>query len=159
MQLPLLLRDVRLGVIAMVPNLLPILAVMGIMGIFGIPIDMNNMLVASIAIGIAVDDTIHFLHQFRVHFADSGDVEAAIDHAFGHAGRAMTLTTLILVGGFLVMFAGAMHSTVIFGLLVTLAMLFALVFDVVFSPALLRLAYRSKTAPTAPEGAHSASPA
>ncbi|MFT5431096.1 MAG: putative RND superfamily exporter protein, partial [Myxococcota bacterium] len=76
----LLLGDVKLGLIAMVPNLLPIILILGLMGFAGIPIDMMNMMIASIALGIAVDDTIHFLHHFRTAYAAHGKVEEAIQH-------------------------------------------------------------------------------
>ncbi|MGD8863045.1 MAG: MMPL family transporter, partial [Myxococcales bacterium] len=69
----LLLRDVKLGLVSMLPNLLPIAGLVALMGFSGIPIDVNNLLIGSIAIGIAVDDTIHFLHQFRAHYATHGD--------------------------------------------------------------------------------------
>ena len=95
----LLLRDIKLGLISMVPNLLPVISVMGVMGFSGIPLDTANLIIASIVIGIAVDDTIHFLHQFRVHLANYGDVDLAIDHAFTHTGRAMAVTSLLLVMG------------------------------------------------------------
>ena len=62
----------------MVLNLLPIVLVAGFMGFADIRIDMANLLIASIAIGIAVDDTIHFLHRYRVHMSTFGKVEAAI---------------------------------------------------------------------------------
>ncbi|MDJ0762482.1 MAG: MMPL family transporter [Myxococcota bacterium] len=140
----LLLRDIKLGLISMVPNLLPVVSVMGIMGFASIPLDTANLIIASIVIGIAVDDTIHFLHQFRVHYADYGDVDAAIDHAFSHTGRAMTSTSIILVMGFLVFLAATMYPLARFGALAGLAIIFALLFDLIVGPALLRLAYRSK---------------
>ncbi|MDD9934166.1 MAG: efflux RND transporter permease subunit [Myxococcales bacterium] len=133
-----LLRDLRLGMIAMVPNLLPIAAIMGFMGFVGIPIDLNNILLGSIAIGIAVDDTIHFLHQFRSHHSAHGSVEAAIEHAFAHAGRAMMTTSFILVAGFMVFNAASMYNLQRFGLLVGLTLVLALLVDLLFAPALLR---------------------
>lgn len=142
----LLLRDPRLGLIAMVPNLWPIACMMGYMGFAGVPLDVNNVLLASIAIGIAVDDTIHFLHQFRRHFVAHGDVDAAIEHSFSHAGRAMLSTSAILVSGFLVFLFAFMSNTRLFGVLAAMAVLFALVADLVLTPALLRVLYRSRPA-------------
>lgn len=139
-----LLRDWRLGILAMVPNLLPIIAVMGFMGFVGIPIDMNNILLGSIAIGIAVDDTIHFLHQFKSHFRVHHDVEAGIQHAFDHAGRAIVTTSVILVGGFCTFLAAEMANLMRWGLLVALTLLLAVIVDLVFTPALLRAIYRPR---------------
>jgi hypothetical protein len=144
-----MLRSVRLGLIGMVPNLLPILAIMGVMGAFDVPIDMVNLLIASIAIGIAVDDTIHYLHHFQVHYDANGRVEAAIHHTVKHAGRAMLSTSLILCLGFLVYVTANMYNTQRFGALVALTVVFALLIDMVFAPALLRTIYRDRPATAA----------
>jgi uncharacterized membrane protein YdfJ with MMPL/SSD domain len=136
-----LLRSLKLGLVAMVPNLMPILFILGIMGAVGIPIDMNNLLVASISIGIAVDDTIHMLHQFRVHHRVHGNVEAAINQAFNHSGRAMVATSIVLMLGFFIYVGATMANIQRFGLLIGLTALMALLIDLIFSPALLRTFY------------------
>ncbi len=140
-----LLRDVKLGLVAMVPNLLPIAYIMGIMGFAAIPIDMANMLIASIALGLAVDDTIHFLHHFRVHYDRTGDVEGAIAHSVRHSGRALVITSIILSGGFFVYLAATMYSLQRFGSLIGLTVIIAVVLDLIVAPALLRAVYRTKT--------------
>ena len=136
-----LLRSLKLGLIAMVPNLMPICFVLGLMGFTNIPIDMNNLLIASIAIGIAVDDTIHFLHHFRIHLDAHGNVEKAIAASMRHSGRAMASTTVILMVGFFAYMAASMENIVRFGLLVGLTALMALLIDLIIAPALLRLFY------------------
>lgn len=136
-----LLGGVRLGMIAMVPNLMPIIMIMGMMGIAGIPINMSTLLIASIAIGLAVDDTIHLLHHFRVHYDATGDREAALRNAVGHSGRAMVSTTLILMLGFFTYLAADMTNIVQFGFLVGTTALFALLIDLFFAPALIRVFY------------------
>ncbi|MGB0588371.1 MAG: efflux RND transporter permease subunit [Myxococcota bacterium] len=138
----ILLRELRLGLIAMVPNLLPIVLVAGFMGYADIRIDMANLLIASIAIGIAVDDTIHFLHRYRVHKTAFGDMEAAIADSLSHAGRAMAGTTLILGLGFSVYFASVMKNLQNFGLLIALTVVLALLVDLVFGPALIRAVFK-----------------
>lgn len=137
----ILLRSLKLGLIAMVPNLMPICFILGLMGFSNIPIDMNNLLIASIAIGIAVDDTIHFLHHFRIHFEANGNVETAIAASMGHSGRAMASTTVILMVGFFAYMAATMANIVRFGLLVGMTALMALLIDLIIAPALLRLFY------------------
>ena len=134
----LLLRDLRLGAVAMVPNLLPILMTMGFMVWADIPVDTTTLMVASIAIGIAVDDTIHFVHQFASHFQVSGNVEDALEYSFSHSGRAMVSTSMILVTGFMSLNAGQMSNTKAFGSLITVTVVFALLADLVVAPALLR---------------------
>ncbi|MEZ4463401.1 MAG: hypothetical protein R3F43_02510 [bacterium] len=143
---PVLLRSLKLGLIAMVPNLLPIAFIMGIMGVAGIPIDMNTLLIASIAIGIAVDDTIHFLHHFRLYHDRSANVEDAIGFSMRHSGRAMVSTSLILLIGFSAYMGSQMVNIVRFGLLVGLTSAMALIVDLIVTPALLRFFYRRPAA-------------
>ena len=76
-----LLRSIKLGLIAMVPNLLPIATIMSIMSVTDIPIDMNTLLIASISIGLAVDDTIHLLHHFKVNYEATGNLELALQES------------------------------------------------------------------------------
>lgn len=142
-----LLRSLKLGLIAMVPNLMPICFILGLMGFGQIPIDMNNLLIASIAIGIAVDDTIHFLHHFRIHFDAHRNVEMAIAASMRHSGRAMASTTVILMVGFFAYMAASMENIVRFGLLVGMTALMALLIDLIIAPALLRLFYARPAQP------------
>jgi predicted RND superfamily exporter protein len=144
----LLLRDLKLGLISMLPNLLPIAGLVALMGFLDIPVDVNNLLIGSIAIGIAVDDTIHFLHQFKAHYDAHGKVDEAIEIAFRHAGRAMVSTSVILVGGFLVMLSGEMASSHTFGILVSCSVVFALLADLMIAPAVLRAFYRDRALPS-----------
>ena len=136
-----LLKSWKLGLVAMVPNLLPIVFIMGLMGYVDIPIDMANLMIASIALGIAVDDTIHFVHHFRIHFEDHGDVDGAIAHSMKHSGRALVVTSIILCAGFFVFMGGSMLSIQRFGLLIGLTVIMALLVDLVLTPALLRTVY------------------
>ncbi|MEE2644365.1 MAG: efflux RND transporter permease subunit, partial [Myxococcota bacterium] len=135
------LRSVKLGLIAMVPNLTPIIFVMGFMAITGIPIDMVNILIASLAIGIAVDDTIHMLHHFQIHFREHANVEEAIHNAFEHAGRAMVSTSVVLGSGFAAFSFATISNIQRFGLLITLTAVAAMLIDLIFTPALLRLCF------------------
>ena len=137
-----LLGELKLGLIAMIPNLLPITMVVAFMAAAGIPVDLNNLLFGSIAIGIAVDDTIHFLHQFKVHHDAHGHVDDAIHHSLQHAGRAMVSTSVILVGGFMVMASSELSSSHMFAILVSMSVVYALGSDLIVTPALLRTFYK-----------------
>ena len=143
----LMLRSVKLGLIAMVPNLLPIMFILGFMGLMGIPIDMANMMIASIALGIAVDDTIHFLHQFQVHYAKTGLVEESIRYTIGHSGRALVVTSVILAAGFFVFVGASMVSLQRFGMLIGLTVIMALLLDVIITPALVRMTFKDRPRP------------
>lgn len=147
----LLVRSIKLGLIAMIPNLMPILMLGGLMGFVGIPIDMNNVLIASIALGIAVDDTIHFLHHFQLQYKISGNVEVALRYSMRHSGRAMVSTSVILVVGFSAYLAADMVNLQRFGLLIGLTCVSALICDLIITPALLRLFYRRPAAPDTKE--------
>lgn len=139
-----LLRSIKLGLIAMVPNLLPIAMIFAVMGYFDIPIDMANLLIASIALGIAVDDTIHFLHQFRVAYERTGKVEESIQWTLGHSGRALVITSIVLMGGFLVYIGATMYSLQRFGSLIAGAVAMALVVDLTLTPALIRMTFKDR---------------
>ncbi|MGB0647825.1 MAG: efflux RND transporter permease subunit, partial [Bradymonadia bacterium] len=141
-----LLGGFKLGLIAMVPNLMPVVVIMGIMHVTGIPIDMNNILIASISMGLAVDDTIHLLHHFRMNHRATGNVEVSIRRAMEHSGRAMVSTTMILMLGFFVYMGAEMANIQRFGLLIGLTALLALLIDLFFAPALLRTFYKRNRA-------------
>lgn len=136
----LLIGNVRIGLIAMIPNISPILITMGIMGWFSIPLDMFTMLVASIAIGLAVDDTIHFIYNFRKYYQESGDVHLAVAHTLHTAGRAMVTTSIVLSIGFFLFMLASMNNVFYFGMLVGLAIVIALLADFILAPALMALA-------------------
>ncbi|MDP7040249.1 MAG: MMPL family transporter [Myxococcota bacterium] len=140
----LLMGNLKLGLISMVPNLLPILFIVGLMGLTNIPIDMANILLASIAIGLAVDDTIHFLYHYKINFRASGDVNDAILQSLNQSGRAIIATSLILTAGFAVYLASSMYHLQRFGALIALTIFFAVSIDLVVGPALLRTFYKDR---------------
>jgi predicted RND superfamily exporter protein len=135
----LLIGNLRLGLIAMLPNLGPIFVVMGIMGWFSIPLDMFTMLVASVAIGLAVDDTVHFFYNFKRYYTDSADVGEAVRLTLHTAGRAMLTTSIVLSIGFFIFMFASMHNVFYFGMLVGVAILLALAGDFFLAPALMAL--------------------
>lgn len=136
----LLIGELRLGLLSMVPNLAPIALTLGIMGWSGLPMDMFTMLVGSIAIGLAVDDTIHFMHNFRRYFAETGDVGRAVHLTLQGTGRAMLVTSCVLSLGFFIFMFSSMNNLFRFGLLTGLTIVFALLADYLIAPALIALA-------------------
>lgn len=142
----LLVGNLRLGLAAMLPNLAPIAIAMGFMWWASIPLNMFTMLVGSIAIGLAVDDTVHFMHNFRRYFARSGDVREAIHHTLHTAGRAMLVTSIVLATGFYIFMFASMINVIQFGFLVGSAILLALLSDFLLAPALMVLLH-----PTSPD--------
>jgi predicted RND superfamily exporter protein len=142
-----LIGDVRLGLISMVPNLFPVLATLGVMGWLGFPLDASSIMIGSITISLAVDDTIHFMHRFRLDFERFGDTRAAVRETLRTTGSALLFTSLVLVTGFSVMGAlGTMQNTVIFGAMSALGIAFAFISDALITPALIQLSTPSTSA-------------
>jgi predicted RND superfamily exporter protein len=124
----------------MIPNLLPIIITLGVMGWFDFPFDMFTMLIGSIAIGLAVDDTIHFMHNFRRYYADTGDVRGSVRRTLHTAGRAMLVTSIVLSLGFFIYMFASMNNLFYFGLLTGMTIISALLADFLVAPALMALA-------------------
>ncbi len=132
-----LIGKVRIGLLSMIPNIAPIIIVLGVMGWAGIPMDLFCMLVGSIAIGLAVDDTIHFMHNFRRYFEETGNAEAAVKETLMTTGKAMLVTTCVLSTGFFVFIFADMKNLFNFGLLTGSAIILALLSDYFIAPALM----------------------
>lgn len=139
----LLWRGLVPALLSMVPNLAPIVLIFVIMGLTGIRLDMATALIASVAVGIAVDDTIHIYHGFGRQRARGVGPVRALMWTFRGAGRAVTATTAILCGQFLLLTSSAFVPTAQFGLLTAVGLLTALAFDALLLPALLLLAGRA----------------
>jgi len=137
----LLVGHIRLGLISMIPNLLPITIVLGVMGLWGLPLDAFTMLIGSIALGLAVDDTVHFMHNFQRYYRQTGDTVEAITHTLHTAGRAMVITTIVLSLGFLIFMRSEMNNLLNFGGLTGLAIVLALMADLLLAPALMTLIF------------------
>jgi hydrophobe/amphiphile efflux-3 (HAE3) family protein len=140
----LLIGNIRGGLVSMVPNLSPILLTMGMMGWFGIPLDAFTVLIGCIAIGLAVDDTIHFIHSFRRYFEQSGDAFYAVQRTIETTGQALLFTTLVLSTGFFIFMFSSLANLVNFGLLTGFTIAAALVANIAIAPALLVLITRSE---------------
>ncbi|MBW2292322.1 MAG: MMPL family transporter, partial [Deltaproteobacteria bacterium] len=138
----LLLGTLRTGLAAMVPNLAPIILTLGLMGWLGIPLDTFTLLIGSIAIGLAVDDTIHFMHVFRKFYDDLQDTPAAVRETLRSTGHALLVTTIVLSLSFFIYAFASLTSLVKFGLLTGVTVIFAFIADVTLSPALMALSTR-----------------
>jgi hypothetical protein len=141
----LMLGSLRGGLVSMVPNLAPIFWVLGWMGWTGIGLDAFTILVGSIAIGIAVDDTVHFLHGFYREFDRTGDARESVRRVLSTTGLALVTTTLVLCSGFMVYSFATMRNLALFGQLSALTLGLALIAEVAVTPALVTLVTRGKT--------------
>lgn len=138
----MLIGNVRIGLLSMIPNLAPIVVILGIMGLFDLPLDLFTMLIGSIAIGLAVDDTIHFMHNYRRYYSQYGDLERAIKETLHTSGRAMLVTTIVLSTGFFLYIFSSLNNLFNFGVLTGLTIIMALLSLFFLAPALLHQAHK-----------------
>ncbi len=137
-----LLGSLRLGLVAMVPNLFPILLTLGLMGWTGQPLEMFSLLIGSVALGLAVDDTIHFMHGFRRIYSETGSVEVAVRSTLQTTGQALLFTSVVLTFGFLVYLFSEMNNLWRFGLFTAFSVAMAFLADVLLAPALMKVMAR-----------------
>jgi len=129
--------SIKFGLLALIPNVFPIAVVLGVIGWFKIPLDSDTLLVMPIAIGIAVDDTIHFLTHYRTELLRGASREEAIHRTLREVGQAIMFTTLVLSFGFLAFVFSAYIPLTNFGVLSAIAITTALLGDLYLLPALL----------------------
>lgn len=134
----ILFRSWRMVVISLIPNFIPLLATAGIMGFVGIPIKPSTLLVFSIAFGISVDDTIHFLAKFRQELkSHEHDLRRCILVALRETGISMIYTSIVLFFGFLTLAFSQFGGTKALGILVSLTLLIAMLANLLILPSLL----------------------
>lgn len=139
----LLFQSFRMIIIAILPNLLPLLAIAGMMGITGINIKISTSIIFAIAFGIAVDDTIHFMSKLRIEMNKGKHILYALKRTYLSTGKAIIVTSLILCSGFSILIASSISSTFYIGLLVSTTLLFAVLSDLFFLPVLVIMFYQN----------------
>ena len=134
-----LLKSVRFGLISMIPNLVPIVITLGVMGFLNISLDVATIMIASVAIGISVDDTIHFLYRFKREFEKDKQYYQAIQRTLTGVGKAILFTTIIATSGFLIFCLSSFKPIQHFGLLTGITMVSALIADLFVLPSCILL--------------------
>ncbi|MCP4623474.1 MAG: MMPL family transporter [bacterium] len=134
----ILFMSVKVGLIAILPNLFPIIINFGIMGWLGIELSMATSLIASIAIGLAVDDTIHYLVRYNREFKKDLDDKRAIRDTLHHVGKPIIFTTITLCAAFSILLFSSFKPTAIFGVLMMITSLSALIGDLILLPSLIQ---------------------
>ena len=133
-----LFRSGRMIIISLIPNLLPLLVTAGLMGYLGVPIKPSTILVFSIAFGISVDDTIHFLAKYRQELqANNWKIKVSVYGALRETGVSMFYTSIVLFFGFSVFTISSFGGTVALGALVSATLLFAMLSNLLLLPSLL----------------------
>ena len=138
-------RSLRLGLISIVPNLFPLVATGAILYFTGQYLEIVTVCVFTICIGIAVDDTIHFLTRYQEEAGESGSHTDAIERAFTGVGSALVMTTIVLVTGMLTAIFGDARDARLFGTMGAATLTAALFADIVFLPALIKRLARSRS--------------
>jgi uncharacterized protein len=134
-----LFRSGKMLLISMVPNVIPLIFTGGVMGLFGITLTASTAIVFVIAFGIAVDDTIHMLSRYRLERKQGRTVDEAIRNSLLGTGKAMVMTSVVLMGGFVLLIASDFGGTFNTGLFTALTIVFALLADLLLLPVLLRM--------------------
>jgi uncharacterized protein len=138
----LLFRSLRIGMLSILPNIFPLVATLTLMAAVGIELRTATIIIFSISLGIAVNDTIHFIARYNEELEAGADQRTAILKAMRSAGRAMVVTTMILAGGFLVDLISEFVALKQFGYLASFTLLMALLGDLLILPACLILFHR-----------------
>lgn len=131
------LGSFRGGIMGMVPNAIPAFLAFGLMGLFGIPLDTDTLLIAPIILGIAVDDTIHFMTHYRVELSKTGSIAAALESAIKEVGQAVMFTTMVIGLGFAVLSFSDYLGMAKVGFFGSLAIFVALLCDLFLIPAMI----------------------
>lgn len=139
LMMAVLLRSWKLGLFAMIPNFLPVAMGLGTMALAGIGLSPGTIMIGAIALGLVVDDTVHFLVALRRELAHNPDPDAAITAALHTSGRPIVLTSVTLMAGFAVLMCGSFNPSIQFGAISALVIAFALLADLLLLPAALRV--------------------
>ncbi len=129
--------SIRIGLIAMIPNIFPAIFILGFMGITGRNLGMMNAMISAVAIGIAVDDTIHFFSHYREARRHAKDLTEAFYTTMQEVGRPMFFTTVALTIGFSVVLLSSMNNVAEFGALMSLAVFVSLLSDFFIGSSLI----------------------
>ena len=138
-------RSARAALFAVPANVLPVLAILGVMGFAGIRLDVATVTIASVVLALVVDDTVHVLHRLHHELGQRWSPAAAVQATLDAAGRAIVVTTIVLIAGFAVFALAEIKSVIWFGLLIALGLVAGVVADLVLMPALVLALGRSTT--------------
>lgn len=137
LMLLVLFRSISLAVIGILPNILAAGIILGLMGILDIPLDMMTITIAAITIGIAVDNSIHYIYRFREEYPGRADYVSTLHYCHANIGRAVFYTALTIIIGFSILVLSNFIPTIYFGLLTALAMFIALLAALTLLPKLI----------------------
>ena len=135
----ILFKNIKLSLIGVVPNFIAAFFILGIIGLLGIPLDMMTITIAAITIGIAVDNSIHYIYRFKEEFNNSNNYNKTLELCHSTVGRAILNTSITIVFGFSILVLSKFIPTIYFGIFTGLAMLLAMVSVLTLLPSLILL--------------------
>ncbi len=135
----ILFKNIKLSLIGVVPNFIAAFFILGIIGILGIPLDMMTITIAAITIGIAVDNSIHYIYRFKEEFKNIKDYNQTIKICHSTVGRAILNTSITIVFGFSILVLSKFIPTIYFGIFTGIAMLLAMISVLTLMPSLILL--------------------
>lgn len=138
----LLLRHWRIIVIVLIPNVIPLLVMGAAMGLLGINLKADTSVIFAIAFGIAVDDTIHFMSRLRLELSKGLSLTYAVKRTYLSTGKAIIITTLVLLSGFMTLLSSSFGGAFYIGLLISLCLFVALIMELTVTPILILLFYK-----------------
>ena len=133
----ILFRNIKLSLIGVVPNFIAAFFILGIIGIAEIPLDMMTITIAAITIGIAVDNSIHYIYRFKEEFSKIKDYKKTLKLCHSTVGRAILNTSITIVFGFSILVLSNFIPTIYFGIFTGIAMLLAMISVLTLLPSLL----------------------
>ncbi|MDY6903168.1 MAG: MMPL family transporter [Thermodesulfobacteriota bacterium] len=133
----LLVGQLKTGLVSMIPNVFPIVYTMGLMGAMNVPLDMTSLMIGSIAMGLVVDDTVHFIYNFQKYYYKTGNAYEAVRLTMVGVGRALLITSVVLSCGFFILFTASLTHIVRFGFFTGITIILALFADFLLAPALM----------------------
>ena len=135
----ILFKNIKLSLIGVIPNFIAAFFILGIIGLLGIPLDMMTITIAAITIGIAVDNSIHYIYRFKEEFTTSKDYNKTINLCHSTVGKAILNTSITIVFGFSILVLSKFIPTIYFGIFTGIAMLLAMVSVLTLLPSLILL--------------------
>tara|TARA_B110001454_G_C12720392_1_gene434415 strand:+ start:1792 stop:4188 length:2397 start_codon:yes stop_codon:yes gene_type:complete len=136
--LAILFRSIKIALVTIFPNIVACFTILGTMGYFGIPLDLMTITIASITIGIAVDNCIHYVYRYKEYFSETNDYLKTVSLCQNSVGKAIRNTSLTIIAGFSILVFSNFYPTIYFGIFTALAMLIALLGSLTLLPILLK---------------------
>lgn len=133
------LKSVKIGLLSMIPNAFPIAVTLGMMGLMGITLNVATVMIACIALGIAVDDTIHYLSRYGEEIKKGCTQKIAMERTMMGAGRGMIFTSVVITGGFFILIFSSFLTNRAFGILTAITMITAVFADMLLLPVMVKI--------------------